>query len=171
MISKLSESVSQTGENLLEMMSHWILSQGAVLDLRLLHTASTLYMLGLIYFVQLVHYPLFALVGPKYYLDYHQKHVFWTTWAVGPAMILEALTSGALLLLSLNQEAIGQAAISQDVMSLNQSTLWMGLLLLLVIWLSTALLQVPCHNRLVNGFDPKMHHRLVKTNWIKRQFI
>ena len=52
-------------------------------------------------------------------------------------------------------------------MSLNQSALWMGLFLLLVIWLSTALLQVPCHNRLVNGFDPKIHHRLVKTNWIR----
>ncbi len=154
------------------MISQWILNQGAVLDLRLLHTASTLYMLGLIYFVQLVHYPLFALVGPKHYLDYHQKHVFWTTWAVGPAMILEALTAGALLLLSLNQEAMSQATMSQATMSqaamsLNQSALWMGLFLLLVIWLSTALLQVPCHNRLVNGFDPKIHHRLVKTNWIR----
>jgi hypothetical protein len=45
--------------------------------------------------------------------------------------------------------------------------LWIGLTLLGVIWLSTALIQVPCHEVLSQGFDPVVHHRLVTTNWIR----
>lgn len=42
-----------------------------------------------------------------------------------------------------------------------------GLALVAVIWLSTALLQVPCHELLCVGFDPAVHQRLVWTNWIR----
>jgi hypothetical protein len=42
-----------------------------------------------------------------------------------------------------------------------------GLALLAVIWLSTALVQVPCHKRLSQGFDAATHRRLVGTNWIR----
>jgi hypothetical protein len=36
-----------------------------------------------------------------------------------------------------------------------------------VIWLSTALLQVPRHRALEAGFDPAAHRALVATNWIR----
>jgi hypothetical protein len=39
--------------------------------------------------------------------------------------------------------------------------------LLAVIWLSTVFLQVPCHNRLVSGFDQATYERLVNSNWIR----
>ena len=42
-----------------------------------------------------------------------------------------------------------------------------GLALVTLIWLSTALLQVPCHEDLSNGFDTEIHRRLVATNWIR----
>jgi hypothetical protein len=42
-----------------------------------------------------------------------------------------------------------------------------GLALLAVVWLSTALLQVPCHRRLERGFDGAVVRRLVSTNWIR----
>jgi hypothetical protein len=39
--------------------------------------------------------------------------------------------------------------------------------LLLIIWLSTALLQAPYHQRLSQGFDLNVHQQLVRTNWIR----
>jgi hypothetical protein len=39
--------------------------------------------------------------------------------------------------------------------------------LVAVIWLSTALLQVPAHGRLSAGFDAETGGFLVATNWIR----
>ena len=44
---------------------------------------------------------------------------------------------------------------------------WVGVGLLAGAWLSTALIQVPCHRRLERGFDAAAHARLVRTNWIR----
>ena len=41
-----------------------------------------------------------------------------------------------------------------------------GLVLIALIWLSTVLLQIPCHNQLLNGFDESTYRRLVSSNWI-----
>jgi hypothetical protein len=43
----------------------------------------------------------------------------------------------------------------------------LGVALLVVIWLSTSLLQVPRHRELVSGFDASAHRRLVASNWIR----
>lgn len=37
---------------------------------------------------------------------------------------------------------------------------------MMLIWGSTALLQVPMHNALSTGFDSKAHRSLVLSNWI-----
>jgi len=42
-----------------------------------------------------------------------------------------------------------------------------GSALLAVIWLSTFLLQVPCHRGLAAGFQVTVHRRLVRSNWIR----
>jgi hypothetical protein len=39
--------------------------------------------------------------------------------------------------------------------------------LLAVIWISTAFVQVPCHEQLSQGFDKAVHQRLVWTNWLR----
>lgn len=44
---------------------------------------------------------------------------------------------------------------------------WFGLVLLAVVWLSTALLQVPCHTKLGLAFDRKEWASLVATNWVR----
>ena len=140
----------------MENLSQVILSQVTLSQLVLAHTFSTVYMMGVIYFVQLVHYPLFAQVGPSHYLDYHQKHMFWTTWVVGPSMIMEGVTTCLLLFLHYN-----------DSIGLSHDLLVWGALLLLIIWISTAFIQVPCHERLIGGFDKQVHQRLVNSNWIR----
>lgn len=121
--------------------------------LLLSHLTATLFMLGVIWFVQIVHYPLFATVGGADFHAYEQRHTALTTWVVAPPMLLEAFTA----LLIFWFRPIGVEAWQ----------LWIGLTLLVIIWLSTALIQVPCHEMLSQGFDPVVHQRLVTTNWIR----
>ena len=119
----------------------------------LLHTGSTLAMCGLIWFVQIVHYPLFASVGRDDFALYEKKHSRRTGWVVGPLMIAEGIT--AVWLLTIPPSGFGR------VIPL------IGFVLLLLIWGSTAVLQVPAHRRLKSGFFPDHHRRLTRTNWIR----
>ena len=110
-------------------------------------------MTGLIWFVQLVHYPLMARVGSANYAAYQQLHQRYTTLAVGPAMLIELVTA---IWLAIFRPADVTAWLA-----------WLGLSLVVLIWLSTAILQVPCHRRLEAGFEPNTHRKLVQTNWLR----
>ena len=50
-------------------------------------------MVGLIWFVQIVHYPLFSAVGERGYTAYQIQHMNLTGAVVGPPMVIEALTA------------------------------------------------------------------------------
>lgn len=63
--------------------------------LLLSHLAATLIRLAIIWFVQVVHYPLFAKTGRAEFRVYEQQHTALTTWVVAPPMFLE-LTSAVL---------------------------------------------------------------------------
>jgi hypothetical protein len=54
---------------------------------------STLYMTGLIWFIQVVHYPLHGEVGKSTFLRYQKLHVQWTGYVVIPPMLLELGTA------------------------------------------------------------------------------
>jgi hypothetical protein len=110
-------------------------------------------MVGLILFVQIVHYPLMARVGEERFQKYEAGHTFRTGLLVVPLMTTELATA---LWLVVNPGA-GE----------NRFLALGGLGLLGVIWLSTALLQAPAHGRLSKGFDPSVHRKLVRTNWIR----
>jgi hypothetical protein len=118
-----------------------------------IHCAATFYMVGLVWFVQRVHYPLFAKVGPRQFPAYELDHVARATPVVAPAMLIEAGTGLAL------------GVFSPPTVSVVLP--WLGLGLLGIIWLSTFLLQVPRHDELRAGFDAVSHQRLVATNWIR----
>jgi len=122
-------------------------------SLLLVHLASTLFMIGVIWFVQVVHYPLMGLIAPEDVSRYEQAHTRLTMWMVGPPMLAE-LASGVLLLW------IRPAAVS----SLQA---WTGIALLAVTCCSTQFVQIPCHARLSQAFDPAVHRRLVRTNWVR----
>jgi hypothetical protein len=113
------------------------------------HVMATWFMVGVIWFVQMVHYPLMKQVGVTGYVTYQADHMRRTTWVVGPGMLVEAFTGVWLLF-------VGASIF-----------LWMGLGLLVLIWLSTVLLQVPRHNQLLLRFDGEHHRMLVQTNWIR----
>ena len=119
----------------------------------LLHGAATLAMVGLIWFVQIVHYPLFAQVGREHFARYEWLHQARTAQVVGPLMLTEAMTATLLLLSDLTPAARNLA--------------WVGMALLVVIWLSTVFLQVPLHRQLAAGYDSQSAERLVRSNWLR----
>lgn len=119
----------------------------------LAHLAATLYMVGVIWFVQVVHYPLFARVGEGGFGPYSEAHSRLTTYVVGPPMLAEAGT--ALLLVLLRPGGVPLWAVLA------------GLALLGLIWASTALVQVPRHTALGSGFDRAAWSGLVRTNWVR----
>ena len=57
--------------------------------------ASTLAMTGVIWFVQVVHYPLFASVGAEGFSRYEALHATRTGWVVAPLMLCELVASVA----------------------------------------------------------------------------
>jgi hypothetical protein len=57
------------------------------------HLMSTLIMVGLIWFVQVVHYPLMADVGPREFRRYAPLHQSRTTFVVAGPMLTEAGTA------------------------------------------------------------------------------
>jgi hypothetical protein len=67
---------------------------GTRLDLPLLLQAfASFAMTGLIWFVQVVHYPLFRAVGSSGYAAYQERHMRLTKVVVVPRMLLEAATA------------------------------------------------------------------------------
>lgn len=54
---------------------------------------ATLFMVGLIWFVQIVHYPLYANVGREQFPEYETLHNQLTTRVVGPVMLVEMATA------------------------------------------------------------------------------
>jgi len=113
-------------------------------------------MLGLIWFVQVVHYPLFARVDERRFAAYEAAHQQRTTLVVAPLMLVELAT--ALWIAA----GIGELAASVPR--------WMaltGLALVGINWLSTGLVQVPLHRRLAHGYDARTARRLVTTNWLR----
>ncbi len=119
----------------------------------LLNAGSTWAMVGLIWFVQLVHYPLFDGVGPGGFAAYEARHTRQTTWVVGPLMFIELVTSVALLW-------VAPAGVSRWL-------IWAGLATVVVNWASTALLQVPQHRTLEAGYDEVATRFLVNSNWLR----
>jgi hypothetical protein len=115
----------------------------------LTHAAATWFMVGLIWFVQVVHYPLFAGVGEPGWSQYSLQHQKRTTLVVGPAMLAELACAAALLVLAPRALTIAGAA------------------LLALAWVSTFLVQVPLHAKLATGHDPTIMRKLVATNWIR----
>lgn len=119
----------------------------------ILQVFCTFSLTGIIWFLQIVHYPLMRKVGKNRFIRYEQTQVILTGFIIAPLMIVEA------------------AAVIFGVM---YSTRWitdesseLGAVLLLVIWLSTFLLQMPQHRALSRSFDVRAYRRLLWTSWIR----
>jgi hypothetical protein len=117
------------------------------------HVVSTLMMVGVIWLIQIVHYPLFNRVGLEAFPVYAAAHVNLITCVVGPLMTVEAVTALALVM--------------QPPVGLPRGSLMLGLALVGVIWLSTLLIQTPQHGALAQGYSEGHYRALVQTNWLR----
>lgn len=115
-----------------------------------LHVATTYALLGMIWTVQLVHYPLFRHVGRSAFPAYHARHVVAICWVVVPLMIGELATAVVLVTL-----------IGPNI------CFWVSLALIALNWLSTFRVQVPLHSQLQVAFDDEIQSRLERSNWLR----
>jgi hypothetical protein len=114
---------------------------------------TTWFMVGLIWMVQIVHYPLFSQVGEPQFVEYQRLHSNRISPVVGIPMLIELIT--AVLLCIAAPEP------------LRRPMMVAGLILVVVIWTSTAFIQVPTHGRLSAGFNHQAYSMLVVSNWIR----
>lgn len=118
-----------------------------------LNTAASWTMVGVIWFVQVVHYPLLSVVpvdSAKAVAVEHQRR---TGWVVMVPMTVEGVTT--LLLL-----AMVPAGVAWFVP-------WLAGIPLAVALLATVLLSVPRHARMAANPDESVGRELVTTNWIR----
>lgn len=104
-------------------------------------------MTGLIWMVQLVHYPSFPYVDQQKFGAFHAFHSQTITWIVMPVMVVELAL--AVLLVTKSPDLFWKFNLA-------------GLVL---IWLATASLSVPIHNQLAIAPTEALAARLVWTNW------
>jgi len=127
------------------------------------HAFVTAFMAGLIWTIQLVHYPLFAWVPPDAFTGadttnqpngrgYEREHMRRITWVVAPAMLVELASAIALL-------AMAPAELRLE--------LGVALGALALIWISTITTQGPLHVRLARTADADLISKLVTTNWLR----
>ena len=114
----------------------------------IIHLLATAMMVGVIWIVQIVHYPAFEFVEEKKFRDFALFHQQKITYIVGPIMLIEFMT-GLYLLPQLN--LIFSAS----------------MVLLVGIWLVTFFFSVKEHNTLLSGRDEQSIKRLIKSNWLR----
>ena len=104
----------------------------------------------LIWIIQLVHYPSFHYIDPNKFSDFHQHHSKSITIIVMPLMLAE-LIIGFL-------QAYRSGFTSIEVIAL---------IMIVGVWLSTFLIQIPLHNQMSIQNNSILVTKLVNTNWIR----
>lgn len=116
----------------------------------LVHAAATWAMVGFIWTIQLLVYPLMAKVPEDGFVGFetfHQRRV------VGVLAIFAVV------------EVVAAAALAVTTVP---TALWLvGGTVLVALWVATGAFYAPLHGRLAAGFDPRLHARLLRWNWLR----
>lgn len=106
-------------------------------------------MLGIILIIQFVHYPSFIFIDKSQFQSFEKNHSRKISFIVAPLMMAELLIA---LILSFDNPSLIQNSIS---------------IITILICLSTFLISVPIHKRLLAGYSKELIEILIKTNWIR----
>ncbi len=117
----------------------------------IINAIATCVMVGVIWFVQRVHYPLLALVGTERAVMVAEQHQRRTGQVVAVPMGAEGVTTLVLL--------FSRPAEVSLILP------WIGALLLAVALVCTVFLSVPLHGKMATDPSTDIGARLVKTNW------
>ena len=115
------------------------------------NTIATAVMVGVIWFVQIVHYPLLAQFGSTQSVTVAQQHQQRTGYVVGLPMFVEGVTTLWLLVQRPDRVAVLLP--------------WANAVLLAVALGRTVLLSVPLHAKMAQAHNDETGSRLVLTNW------
>jgi hypothetical protein len=119
----------------------------------LAHAAATLFLAGMIWTVQVVHYPLFAQVGDAGFAAYEAAHSTRIGALLAVPWAVQGLTTAWLLV--------------ANPPGVPAWLLWTAAVLAALPVLVTVAVSVPAHAALGAGFDADAHARLVATNWLR----
>lgn len=117
----------------------------------ILNLFSSFFLCGLIWMVQLVHYPMFYHLDKTNFSSHIAFHGFRISFIVIPLMITELITSFALVYLSAQYFYFH----------------FSGLIAVIIIWLTTFMVQVPLHKSLSQKRNKYMIHKLIRSNIIR----
>jgi heme exporter protein D len=117
------------------------------------HLVSTVFLAGMIWTIQIVHYPLFALVGDDRFPAYEAAHSARITGVIVLPWAVQGVTTLALLL--------------APPQGLPRPLIWVAAVLAVLPVVVTVVASVPAHTALADGFDAGAHARLVTTNWVR----
>lgn len=107
------------------------------------------YLTGLIWVVQVIHYPSFHYIQDDQFTSFVSFHGARISLVVAPAMILELIFSFLWVVFALSNLA------------------WLNLILVLCLWGVTFFISMPCHKKLHYQRNTKIIDRLIKTNWLR----
>ena len=110
-------------------------------------------MVGVIWFVQIVHYPLLSVVPMESAANVAVEHQRRTGWVVMAPMAVEGVTT--LLLLAMVPSGVAWFVP------------WLAGVPLAVALGATVLLSVPRHARMATSPDAQVGRELVSTNWVR----
>ena len=116
-----------------------------------IHIVSTSIMVGVIWIMQLVHYPSFSFINIEDYKSFQEFHMKRISLVVIPAMTIE-LTSGILIFW---------------IHQTNNIFFNVSLFCLFFIWSITAILFSKMHQKLTLGYQILIVTKLVNLNWIR----
>ena len=115
----------------------------------IIHLIATSVMVGVIWIMQLIHYPSFHFIELNQYTTFQRFHMSRISYVVIPAMLTELFT---LILIIISMDQVDPIILASA-------------LLLIVIWLMTAVFFSGMHQKLTLGYDQVVVEKLVKLNW------
>ena len=121
-----------------------------------IHTAATMFMVGLIWTIHYVHYPLFALVGESTYVSFQAEHVE----RIGKLLFVPWLTEGITLLGVLALAFLGGRKALRVPAVINGAAM-------AVVLVISGFWSAPAHAKLADGFDKSIHDQLMTANLIR----
>jgi len=124
--------------------------------LLVIHLAATLFMVGLIWTIHYVHYPLFAYVGESTYASFQAAHVE----RIGKLLFVPWLIEGITLIGVLALAFLGTHKTLRVPAVINGAAM-------AVVLVISGFWSAPAHAKLADGFDTSIHDQLMTVNLIR----
>ena len=115
------------------------------------HFFLTFFMTGIIWLIQLIHYPSFSFIDKNMYSKFQTFHMNRISFLVGPIMILELLSGFYLLLFFYSESNFFVINFILNILILTMTIIVFGTI----------------HKKLIEGFKFSLFAKLISMNWIR----